>query len=58
MRILKLPTVLAGRLIQISLTETKGDTPPPAPRLVLQITVDGLRSDLLRRYGGRFGESG
>jgi len=35
----------------------------PAPgssdvRLVLQITVDGLRGDLLRRYGDRFGEGG
>jgi predicted AlkP superfamily pyrophosphatase or phosphodiesterase len=27
-------------------------------RLVLQITVDGLRGDLLRRYGDRFGEGG
>ena len=26
--------------------------------LVLQITVDGLRGDLLRRYGDRFGEGG
>ncbi|MGI9399809.1 MAG: alkaline phosphatase family protein [Rhizobiaceae bacterium] len=29
-----------------------------APRLILQITVDGLRGDLLRRYGDRFGEGG
>jgi len=27
-------------------------------RLVLQVTVDGLRGDLLRRYGDRFGEGG
>ncbi|MBW2542081.1 MAG: alkaline phosphatase family protein [Deltaproteobacteria bacterium] len=27
-------------------------------RLVLQITVDGLRGDLLNRYGDRFGEGG
>ncbi len=27
-------------------------------KLVLQITVDGLRGDLLRRYGDRFGEGG
>ena len=27
-------------------------------RLVLQITVDGLRGDLLRRYGARFGKDG
>ena len=31
--------VLAGLLILTSLNEAKGDTPPPAPRLVLQITV-------------------
>ena len=30
----------------------------PVPRLILQITVDGLRGDLLRRYGDRFGEGG
>ena len=29
-----------------------------AVRLVLQITVDGLRGDLLSRYGDRFGEGG
>ncbi|MEP2704911.1 MAG: alkaline phosphatase family protein [Roseibium sp.] len=29
-----------------------------SPRLVLQITVDGLRGDLLERYGDRFGEGG
>ena len=27
-------------------------------KLVLQITIDGLRGDLLRRYGDRFGEGG
>lgn len=31
---------------------------PPDIRLVLQITVDGLRGDLLSRYGERFGEGG
>ena len=30
----------------------------PQIRLVLQITVDGLRGDLLNRYGSRFGENG
>ena len=29
-----------------------------APRLVLQITVDGLRGDLLARYERHFGEGG
>ena len=28
------------------------------PRLVLQITIDGLRGDLLNRYGDRFGAGG
>ena len=32
--------------------------PSPAPRLVLQITVDGLRGDLLSRYRAGFGEGG
>ena len=27
-------------------------------RLVLQLTVDGLRADLLSRYADRFGENG
>jgi predicted AlkP superfamily pyrophosphatase or phosphodiesterase len=58
MAYLRLPMVLAGLLTLVSLNEAKGDTPPPAPRLVLQITVDGLRGDLLRRYGDRFGEGG
>ncbi|MCZ6838856.1 MAG: alkaline phosphatase family protein [Alphaproteobacteria bacterium] len=30
----------------------------PSPRLVLQITVGGLRGDSLRRYGDRFGGGG
>ena len=30
----------------------------PSLRLVLQITVDGLRGDLLNRYGDRFGPGG
>jgi predicted AlkP superfamily pyrophosphatase or phosphodiesterase len=29
-----------------------------APRLVLQITVDGLRGDLLEKYAGNFGKGG
>ena len=32
--------------------------PQPAPKLVLQITVDGLRGDLLERYKHNFGEKG
>ncbi len=45
--------VLAGLLNIGSALAENGDTPPSAPRLVLQITVDGLRGDLLRRYGDR-----
>jgi len=58
MTYLRLPIVLAGLLILTSLNEAKGGTPPPDLRLVLQITVDGLRGDLLRRYGDRFSEGG
>ena len=54
---LRLPIVLAGLLVLTSLNEAKGGTPPDL-RLVLQITVDGLRGDLLHRYGDRFGEGG
>ena len=40
-------------------TSTQGADRAPEPvRLVLQITVDGLRGDLLRRYGERFGDGG
>ena len=28
------------------------------PKLVLQLTVDGLRGDLLHRYRGNFGKGG
>ncbi len=37
-------------------TPSSGDAPPP--RLVLQITVDQLRADLLTRYADRYGEGG
>ena len=30
----------------------------PRVKLVLQITVDGFRGDLLNRYGDRFGKGG
>lgn len=35
-----------------------GQAAAEAPRLVLQITVDGLRGDLLERYAGNFGKGG
>ena len=45
-------TLLTGFLVsQAAATEA-------TPRLVLQITVDGLRGDLLNRYGDRFGSGG
>jgi predicted AlkP superfamily pyrophosphatase or phosphodiesterase len=53
-----LPIVLAVLLIPACLNAARGDTPPRDSRLVLQITVDGLRGDLLYRYGDRFGEGG
>lgn len=28
------------------------------PRLILQITIDGIRADLLERYSDRFGSGG
>jgi predicted AlkP superfamily pyrophosphatase or phosphodiesterase len=34
------------------------DGSPSPVRLILQITVDGLRADLLSRYGDRFGDGG
>ncbi len=37
---------------------TSGHGAEPAPRLVLQITVDQLRGDLLNRYVGRMGDGG
>jgi len=38
--------------------ETQYKSDPPRVRLVLQITVDQLRGDLLDRYGHRFGDDG
>jgi hypothetical protein len=37
---------------------TSADGSPRPVRLILQITVDGLRADLLSRYGDRFGDGG
>ena len=47
-----LTVLLAAGLSQASAQES------PPIRFVLQITVDGLRGDLLSRYGDRFGEKG
>jgi predicted AlkP superfamily pyrophosphatase or phosphodiesterase len=43
--------LLAGVLFSTQVSATE-------PRLVLQLTVDGLRGDLLERYRSRFGEGG
>ena len=40
------------------LSATRGLAAAEAPRLVLQITVDGLRGDLLDRYAENFGAAG
>jgi predicted AlkP superfamily pyrophosphatase or phosphodiesterase len=42
----------------ISLVSSSLSVAQPAPNLVLQITVDGLRGDLLSRYAHNFGEGG
>ena len=47
----------------VALTSISGHTiraadDPPAPRLILQITVDALRGDLPRRYGHVLGDGG
>lgn len=52
--------VLAASLAVFAMSAIGGafaETPPKV-KLVLQITVDGLRGDLLNRYGERFGEGG
>ncbi len=47
--------VLAGALVACG-TPQPVETSPP--KLVLQLTVDGLRTDLLARYGDRFVDGG
>ena len=43
-------------MLYLCLSAAQAATEPP--RLVLQITVDGLRADLLERYAANFGEGG
>jgi predicted AlkP superfamily pyrophosphatase or phosphodiesterase len=47
---------LKAPLIALCLVATQAFA--EAPRLVLQITVDGLRADLLERYAASFGQGG
>ncbi|MDF2235758.1 alkaline phosphatase family protein [Albimonas sp. CAU 1670] len=49
--ILKAATLIAA-------VQTPAQAEDAAPRLVLQITVDQLRGDLIARYGAGFGEGG
>ncbi len=44
-------------LLAAGLSQASAEERPPI-KLVLQITVDGLRGDMLSRYGDRFGEGG
>ena len=45
--------VISAHVFEVSAQESDNDI-----RLVLQLTVDGLRADLLSRYADRFGENG
>ncbi|KHT62772.1 alkaline phosphatase [Photobacterium gaetbulicola] len=56
MKIATVPRLLCLSLSLISVNAVAA--PPPAPKLVLQITVDGLRGDLLDRYKHNFGDKG
>ena len=50
--------VLASVLAIMSVSTIHAQENDNDVRLVLQITVDGLRADLLSRYADRFGEGG
>ena len=47
-----------SRLLSIALLLILSAQAEAQPRLVLQLTVDGLRGDLLSRYSANFGEGG
>ena len=55
-RAIKPTGLLLLMLTSVGCTATESRSEPP--RLVLQITVDQLRGDLLRRHAGQFGEGG
>ena len=50
--------VMAVALLVTGVVSNTDEQERSQVKLVLQITVDGLRGDLLRRYGDRFGEGG
>jgi len=57
---ISLPLLLLTGLAALLLTQCQEEGPATSgkPKLVLQITVDGLRGDLLDRYSSRLGEGG
>ena len=52
------PLVIAAFCLSMAHTAVAAQSLPPRPKLVLQITVDQLRGDLLPRFYGRFGQRG
>lgn len=50
--------VLASLCFALSLASAASAQGPKPPKLVLQITVDQLRGDLIARYGAHMGEGG
>ena len=56
-RIYRIAVVTLGLAVAVQMPEAIGQTKRDV-RLVLQITVDGFRADLLNRYRDRFGPGG
>jgi len=50
--------LVAAGLVALSIAPAPAQTPEKPVRLVLQITVDQLRSDLIERYSAGFGKDG
>lgn len=50
--------IAVNRLLLIWLLSGLCTNVVAGPRLVLQITIDGLRGDLLQRYAANFGDNG
>ena len=55
---MKKPTIVIPLFIFLLFLSPFANTAQATPRLILQITVDQLRGDLLGRYAHRFGEGG
>ena len=58
MNLLTKVTLLAATTVCASIPVASADNQTDDVRLVLQVTVDGLRADLLARYADRFGDGG